>query len=135
MIVATPVFDGSASLAAVSCTGFGVGTPAGPRNSTALVAGIETGWHGFDPTEQICPNAGLPPATPFTAQVTAASGEPVTLAETVCRWPIATDAAVGDTPTVIPLIKEMLAVALVAGFAALVARKVIGPENKMPGAV
>lgn len=53
------------------------------------------------PAELIVPVAALPPATPFTSQVTAVFEEPLTVAAKDCAMPIRTLAVFGETETVI----------------------------------
>ena len=57
----------------------------------------------YRPLEEIKPSAGLPPATPFTCQVTAELGEPFTDAVNCCAPKLATVAALGVTVTELEL--------------------------------
>ncbi len=74
--------------------------------SAALIASIVT-LFGFGklagavytPEELIVPAAALPPATPFTSQVTPVFDVPVTLALKVCVAPMRTFTGLGDTET------------------------------------
>jgi hypothetical protein len=79
--------EGSARLEAVTLTAAGEGKSCGAV---------------YTPVEEIVPNAGVPPATPFTLQETPMSIELVTLAENVCEFPKITEALGGVTVTAIP---------------------------------
>ncbi len=57
------------------------------------------GTQGVDPAIQISPTVALPFGTPFTLQVTAVSGEFVTVARNAVRCPALTVAEAGETDT------------------------------------
>jgi hypothetical protein len=63
---------------------------------------LVTVWQGFDPATQICPNVVLPPAIPFTLQITPVFVVPLTCTLRVTRWFAASVAVEGDTLTVTP---------------------------------
>lgn len=70
--------------------------------------------HGFDPLTHTRPTVALPFSTPFTAHVTAVSGEFVTFAANDCRCPGDKVAALGVTITVTALVIVKVEDALVA---------------------
>jgi hypothetical protein len=87
---------------------------------------------------EIVPRVALPPAIPFTLQVTAWSGlpEPVTPALNVCAAPVAMLVEFGETLTTTSLLSVTLAEALIEGAAWLVAVTVMLPvEGRICGAV
>ena len=81
MIVAVPLFVGSAWLVAVSVTGFTVGRRAGAKYCTGVVTGPNGSTQGLLGFMQIWPSVPLPLGIPFTDQVTLESEVPCTVAE------------------------------------------------------
>lgn len=112
---------GSASLAAVSVTGFGEGTSAGARYSTVPAGAVFTTWHGLEATTQICPTTVLPPAIPATCQITFEFEVPETAAVNGCRCPTAAVTADGVNVTEAVLVSATVAGPETFGFTALTA--------------
>jgi hypothetical protein len=82
-----PVAEASAELTARTVTVFELGTVVGAV---------------YAPDELIVPVAALPPATPFTCQVTEVFDDPVTVTVKDCAAPARTFAVAGETVTVTP---------------------------------
>jgi hypothetical protein len=93
--IALPLFEASAWLVAVSCTGLVTGTDAGAKKSTLPETGPTGAEHGFDPVTHIWPDVTFPLAIPFTDQVTDASALFVTVAVNDFRWLTRTEAVGG----------------------------------------
>jgi hypothetical protein len=93
--IALPLFEASAWLVAVSCTGFVPGTDAGAKKSTLPEMGPTGGVQGFDPLTHIWPVVRFPLAIPFTDQVTDASALFVIVAANEFRWLTRTEAVDG----------------------------------------
>ena len=69
--------------------------------ATVTEAGFGRSWGAvYSPPVVIVPTVELPPATPFTAQVTVVFEDPVTVALNCCVLPSRTFALAGDTETV-----------------------------------
>src|SRR2546425_1265934 len=86
---AVPILVGSATLTALTVTGFGLGTVLGAV---------------YRPVTEMVPTVALPPSTSFTNQVTAVLSPPgaTTVAVNCCVCPTSTVAVWGVTVTVIP---------------------------------
>jgi len=103
MIMAMPLFVGSAALVAVTVTGFAAGTAAGARKSTLPEAGDGGEMQGFEPDSQIWPTVVLPLGVPLTDQVTAVSEVLVTTGVREVRRLISRVTALGVMLTVTAL--------------------------------
>jgi hypothetical protein len=102
--IALPLFEESAWLVAVSCTGFVPDTDAGAKKSTLPETGPMGGVQGFDPVMHIWPEVRFPLAIPFTDHVTDASAVFVTVAANDCRWLTGTEAVGGIMLTAMLLV-------------------------------
>lgn len=102
--VALPLFEASAWLVAVSCTGLLAGTDAGAKKSTLPEAGPAGVTQGFDPLTHIWPVVKFPLGIPFTDHVTEASALFVTVAPNDVRWLTGTEAVGGIMFTAILLV-------------------------------
>ena len=99
-IRALPLLEASASLVAVTVTGFAVGTVAGARKSTLAELAPLGARQGMEPCWQICPTNAFPFAMEFTLHVTDVSAELVTVGASVTRALVRMVAPGGDTLTV-----------------------------------
>jgi hypothetical protein len=103
-----PLFEASAWLVAVSCTGLVTGTDVGAKKSTLPEIGPTGGVQGFDPVTHIWPDVRFPLAIPFTDHVTDASALFVTVAANDFRWLTGTEAVGGImfTPMLLAIVTD-----------------------------
>lgn len=85
LICALALLVESASLVAVSATGFAEGTVAGAKKSIVVVPAPAGGTHGFEFVTQTCPSTVFPFATPLTVQTTDVSLALLTSAAKLAR--------------------------------------------------
>ena len=90
-------FDASATLVTMTLTVEGDGGTAGATYSAPAPLGV------------IVPSVELPPAMPFTLQVTALEDAPAILAVNACPAPVETVAEVGEIPITIPPVSVTMA--------------------------